>query len=213
MDPMVEAAREYIKKRFLSEMKPEDGYYRYTHSLRVADIGCRIAREEGLDAQMLALACLLHDIGYVDCKKRTDFSDHGLLSARIAEEFLREQGYDGKKAESICYGIRIHTQPEEEQLRPATALEASVSDADNIDRFDAWRFSRILYWDGLEKMKIRQMKQLGITRRSRTAELRGMSFGTETGRRLWQKNLDLWEAFYGRLEQQMETTLRWDPEI
>ena len=213
MSEIVEKTRQYVKQRFLEELKQEDGYYRYTHTLRVAELGRQIARAEGLDEELLVLGCLLHDIGYVACKKQTDYADHGLLSAEIAEGFLREQDYDPVKTESICYGIRIHTQPEEDMLRPASVLELSVSDADNIDRFDAWRFSRNLYWDGLDKMTVGQMKQLGRTRVERMDQLRLLSFATDTGRRLWEQKLDLWTEFYTRLEQQMDAALRWDPEL
>ena len=210
---IIQTTQSYIKERFLKEMNREDGYYRYTHALRVAEIGRQIAREEGLDEEMLVLGCLLHDIGYVACKTKLDYADHGLKSAEIAAEFLKQQNYDPAKAESICYGIRIHTQEDHDRLRPATVLEDSVSDADNIDRFDAWRFSRNLHWDGLEKLSVPQMKHLAMTRCQRMAQLRNLRFATETGRRLWNEKLDLWMEFYSRLEQQMNVTLAWDPEI
>ena len=210
---IMETAKDYIKSRFLTELSREDGYYRYTHSLRVAAIGRQIAREEGLDEQMLVLGCLLHDIGYVACKSKLDYADHGLKSSEIAAEFLREQGYDAVKAESICYGIRIHTQEDSERLRPATALEDSVSDADNIDRFDAWRFSRSLSWDGLDKLTVGQMRNLSVTRCQRMAQLRMLRFATDTGRKLWNEKIDLWDQFYSRLGEQMALTQQWDLDI
>ena len=210
---MIQITKAYIKQRFLKEMKQEDGYYRYTHSLRVAGICRNIAIEEGLDEEMLILGGLLHDIGYVACRSRLDYADHGLKSAEIAEAFFLEQGYSPRKTASICYGIRIHTQEDAERLRPATVLENSISDADNIDRFDAWRFSRSLYWDGLDKLTIKQMRQLCITRRQRMADLRRLYFATEAARRMWNEKLELWDAFYSRLGDQMDLTIGWDPEI
>ena len=210
---MIKITQSYIKRRFLTEISREDGYYRYTHTLRVADIGRQIARAEGLDEEMLVLGCLLHDIGYVACKSKLDYADHGLKSAEIAAEFLTQQGYDPEKAESICYGIRVHTQEDSDRSRLATVLEDSVSDADNIDRFDAWRFSRNLHWDGLDKLTVPQMKQLAMTRCQRMAQFRNLRFATETGRKLWKDKLDLWTGFYSRLERQMDTTLDWDKEI
>lgn len=210
---IVETTQTYVKQRLLGELSREDGYYRYTHTLRVTDIGRQIARAEGLDEEMLVLGCLLHDIGYVACKNKTDYADHGLKSAEIAAEFLTEQGYDPEKAESICYGIRVHTQEDEARVRPATILEDSISDADNIDRFDAWRFSRSLHWDGLDKLSIQQMKNLSVTRCQRMAQLRNLRFVTDTGRKLWNEKLDLWVDFYTRLEKQTDVTLAWDPEI
>lgn len=210
---IIKTTQNYVKRRLLSELSREDGYYRYTHTLRVADIGRQIAREEGLDEEMLILGCLLHDIGYVACKSKLDYADHGLKSAEIAAEFLWEQGYDAAKAESICYGIRVHTQEDDARVRPATALEDSISDADNIDRFDAWRFSRSLSWDGLDKLSIQQMKNLSLTRCQRMAQLRTLRFATETGRKLWNEKLNLWTEFYSRLEKQMDATLAWDAQI
>ena len=210
---MIETTRQYVKTRFLTELNREDGYYRYTHTLRVADIGARIARAEGLDEEMLVLGCLLHDIGYVACKTKLDYADHGLKSAEIAADYLAAQGYDPAKAESICYGIRVHTQEDSERIRPATVLEDCVSDADNIDRFDAWRFSRSLHWDGLDKLTVPQMKKLAVTRCQRMEQLRLLRFATETGRKLWNENLDLWLDFYSRLEKQMDAALHWDLEI
>lgn len=213
MSGIIENTLEYVKQRLLSELKQEDGYYRYTHTLRVADIGRKIARAENLDEEMLVLGCLLHDIGYVACKTQTDYADHGLLSAEIAEEFLLRQGYDPEKRSSICYGIRIHTQEDELRVRPATVLEDSISDADNIDRFDAWRFSRSLYWDGLDKLSIGKMQELAQRRAARMEELRALRFATETGKGLWNEKLDLWVDFYSRLKDQMDMTRAWDPEI
>ena len=210
---ILKTTQAYIKQRFLSEMSREDGYYRYTHSLRVAAICRNIALAEGLDEEMLVLGGLLHDIGYMACKTRLDYADHGLKSAEIAAEFLEEQGYDPVKTESICYGIRIHTQADEERSRVATVLEDTVSDADNIDRFDAWRFSRSLSWDGLDKMTVPQMRQLAITRCQKMEELRNLRFATKTALAMWNEKLDLWTYFYSRLGDQMDLTLSWDKEI
>ena len=207
---IIETTQAYIKSRFLTEMSREDGYYRYTHSLRVAAICRNIAIAEGLDEEMLVLGGLLHDIGYVACKSRLDYADHGVKSAEIAAEYLKEQDYDPQKAETICCGIRIHTQPDEERTREATVLEDSISDADNIDRFDAWRFSRSLYWDGLDKMTVPQMRQLAVTRCQKISELRNLRFATETAKVMWNEKLDLWTDFYSRLADQMDLTLGWD---
>ena len=210
---IIQTTKAYIKSRFLAEMKGSDGYYRYTHSLRVAAICRDIVMEEGLDEEMLVLGGLLHDIGYVACKSKLDYADHGLKSAEIAADFLKKQGYDPERAESICYGIRIHTQEDEARIRPATVLEDSVSDADNIDRFDAWRFSRSLAWDGLDKMTVPQMRRLAITRCQKMQELRNLRFATDTARAMWNEKLELWTDFYSRLGDQMDLTLGWDSEI
>ena len=210
---ITETTREYVKHRFLTELKPEEGRYRYTHTLRVADLGRLIASSEGLDEEMLVLGCLLHDIGYVACKEKTDFADHGLKSAQIAAEFLAEQGYDSEKAASICYGIRIHTQEDELRSRPATALEDSISDADNIDRFDALRFANSLRWENLDKLTVPQTLDMASTRLQRIRNLRTIRFATNTAKKWWNRKLDLWEDFYLRLERQMIVTMDLDKKL
>ena len=213
MKSIVELTRQYVKRRLLSELSEESGDYRYTHTLRVAQIGRELARAEGLDEEMLVLACLLHDIGYVACKNDADFEDHGLLSSRIAREFLLNQGYDPEKTESICYGIRVHTQEERDRVRKATVLEESVSDADNIDRFDSYRLYQSLQWDAPDKHSCRETAVLAGKREERIQYLRSLPFATPMAQAMWNEKLDLWAAVYGQLRKQMETTLAWDPEL
>ena len=62
--------------------------YRYEHSLRVALWGKRIAEGEGWDSEPLVMACLLHDIGYPECRTVADFDKHAVVSAEVAEKFL-----------------------------------------------------------------------------------------------------------------------------
>lgn len=213
MTSIIEFTQQYVKQRLLSELERSGGYYRYTHTLWVAQIGREIARAEGMDEEMVVLGCLLHDIGYVDCKTDRDFEDHGLLSARTAKEFLLGEGYDPVKTESICYGIRVHTQEEDARIRKANALEETISDADNIDRFDSYRLYKALQWDGPDRHSCRETAELAGKREDRIRFLRGLTFATPTAQKLWKEKLDLWDAFYGQLKKQMETTLLWDPEI
>lgn len=107
----------------------------------------------------------------------------------------------------------ISPQPEEEMPRPATVLENSIADADNIDRFDAWRLARRLCWDDLEKLHCRELGELAQGRVARAGKLRSIPFATETGRKMWNECLDLWAAVYKRLADQMDVTLSWDKDI
>lgn len=128
-------------------LKPyaDDPYltYRYEHSLRVAGRGMQIAKGENWKVQPLILACLLHDAGYPECKTEEDFAHHQEVSARIAEIFLKEIGYDKDEAKRICRAIRIHNLWDD-VLSDATPFELSVRDADDLDRFDMLR----TYYEG-----------------------------------------------------------------
>ena len=208
---IIETTRAYVKRRLLSELEPAQGAYRYTHTLRVAQLGREIARAEELDEEMLVLGCLLHDIGYVLCKSREDYDYHGRLSAGIAREFLLGEGYDPEKTESVCYGILIHTLEEEKLPRPASVLERSVSDADNIDRFDAYRLYEGLRWAKPEELSCNELLALAERKEKGHQRLREVPFFTDTARRLWNEKLDLGEEYYARLAAQMRFTLAWDP--
>lgn len=209
---LLESTRRYVKQRLLTELAPDQGVYRYTHTLRVAALGRALARAEGLDEEMLVLGCLLHDIGYVACQTQADYDDHGLLSAQIAADYLASQGYDPEKADSVCYGVRIHTLEEEKFSRPATALELSVGDADNIDRFDAWRLYEGMRWLQPEQLTCAQLQEQAQRRTQGHERLRTLTFATPTAQRLWNQRLDLCVAYYNRLEAQMADTLAWDPQ-
>jgi len=136
--------RDHAQRLFLDEAHQGKYLKRWEHTLRVAAVGLQIAQSEGFDAQAMTIACLLHDIGYLACQTDEDYQHHGAHSARMARDFLESIGYDACLTEQICYGILIHTEEEADYPRPAKAFELSVSDADNIDRFDAWRMAAIL---------------------------------------------------------------------
>lgn len=207
---IIETTRSYVKHRLLTELTRGDAAYRYTHTLRVAELGRQIARAEGLDEEMLVLACLLHDVGYVACVTQEDYNYHGRLSAEIAREFLLGEGYDPEKTESICYGILIHTLEEEKFPRSATVLELSVADADNIDRFDAYRLYEGMRWAKPEEMTASDLLELARRKVKGHENLRTFPFATDTARTLWNEKLDLCVEYYQRLARQMEVTLAWD---
>ena len=62
----VQLTTEFLKKKFdESEYfadKKSEKYYRFEHSVRVANIGKIIAEKEGMDSDAMVIACLLHDI-------------------------------------------------------------------------------------------------------------------------------------------------------
>lgn len=208
---LLQKTQSYVKGRLLTELSPADGQYRYTHTLRVADLGRQIARAEGLDEEMLVLACLLHDIGYVSCVTDEDYMYHGRLSSAIARDFLLGEGYDPEKTESVCYGILIHTLEEERLPREATVLERSVADADNIDRFDAYRLYEMTRWGKPEALSAQELLEFARRKVKGLEGLWEFPFFTDTARALWHDHLALCREYFARLQRQMEVTLAWDP--
>ena len=113
----VQLAKEFLFNKFneseyFSDKEAEKNY-RFEHSVRVANIGKEIAEKESLDTDAMVIACLLHDISYInEFKTREEARNHGRYSARIARQFLEEIGMEQEIIEDICYGIAIHVDDE-----------------------------------------------------------------------------------------------------
>jgi uncharacterized protein len=111
--------------------------YRWQHTLRVAGYGRQIAAAEGASLELTVAACLLHDVSWFDMM--ADNRDHGRVGAEIARPFLIEAGYAPAQVENICHSVATHVDVE----NPDTLEARITSDADNIERFGAYR---ILQW-------------------------------------------------------------------
>ena len=149
---LIEKTEEFVKRKFdegeYFSSHPEDKAYRIEHTYRVANIGRKIAEEEGFDETEMVLACLLHDVSYCEVFGEEgawpQWEDHGRLAAEIARPFLQELGLPEDRIQDICYGIAIHVDDEADFEGERTAFAVSIGDADNIDRFDAYRLHEML---------------------------------------------------------------------
>ena len=185
---------------------PAEGEYRYEHSIRVANIGKSIAEAEGLNVENMILGCLLHDVSY-GVFEGDDWENHGRLSAKIARPFLLEIGLAEAEVEEICYGIAIHVDDKADFKGPRTALAMSISDADNIDRFDAYRIFDFLRYNKYEAMNLDEKRvfvQKYLIRLG--GYLREIPVATETGKRMWLEKLDFQTEFYKKLLDQIENS-------
>jgi len=173
----------------------------------VANIGREIARAEGLDEELVALGCILHDVSY--CRQfhgHEDWKRHGRESAAIARPFLTELGLAADEVEEICYGIAIHVDNEADFPGERTALALTIGDADNIDRFDAYRIYETLDGIAFRKMPLAE-KLLHVE--SAIERLTGhmtLHFATETATRLWQERVSFYLEFCRRLQRQFRAS-------
>ncbi len=195
--------REKLKESPYFIQKPEAERYRLEHTFRVARIGRKIAREEGLDEERVVLGCILHDVSY--CRKfhgHEDWKRHGREAAKIARPFLTELGLAGDAVEEICYGIAIHVDNEAGYAGKATTVALTIGDADNIDRFDAYRLYETLDGIGFRKMPLEE-KFLHVEATLEKLENHmKLQFATPTATKLWRERIELYLAFYRRLHQQ-----------
>lgn len=178
-----------------------DPEYRWQHTLRVSNCGRIVAEAEGADVELVVAACLLHDVAHFD---QDDWTEHGRLGARIIRPLLAKLGYSSTETANVCFSVAVHVDGRADFEHPETLESRVVSDADNIDRFGAYR---IVQWctadvqdydDLIAKLKQR-LTVLEEYRQRRVME-------TETGHKLFNRQLDLQIAVFKALVAEGDLT-------
>ena len=185
---------------------PADKAYRLEHTYRVANIGREIARREGFDETELVIACLLHDVSYCEEFGEDGWREHGRRAAGIARPFLRGLGLPEERVQDICYGIAIHVDDEADFAGERTPFALSVGDADNIDRFDAYRIHETLCHDGFLEMELADKTALTEKRLARLRELAELPMATKTAKELWRQRLAFYMEYYVNLLSQLKNS-------
>ncbi|MBR5717806.1 MAG: HD domain-containing protein [Clostridia bacterium] len=205
---MVMKTEDFLKQKFENAVflneHPDAKTYRIEHTYRVANIGREIAAKEGFDETEIVIACLLHDVAYCEEFGEDGWKEHGRRSAQIARPFLNGLGLPEDRINDICYGIAVHVDEKADFPGENTPFALSVGDADNIDRFDAYRIHEGLSRDSFLQMSNEEKNEYLEKRLSRLRELREMPFGTKTADELWKSRLDFYIAFFQKLLDQLE---------
>lgn len=230
MQPLSEKTKAIIGKRkkgedavkeaflLLKEMmepygEKHDMTYRYEHTLRVVVRGQQIADGEGWDRESLMIACLLHDIGYPECKTPDDFDHHQDVSAEIARIFLKNIGYDEGAARSICRAVAFHARTSRIPDN-ATAFELSVRDADDLDGYDIMR----TYIKGGLIIGVNRSWMFGehnaaqivhecMNELKKVEGFRHHICATETAQKLWEEQIFVRKTYFEALLKQMQATV------
>ena len=211
-EELVKKTEAFLKQKFNASIymntHPEDKAYRLEHTYRVANIAREIALKEGFDETEMVIACLLHDISYCEVYEENGmwphWKDHGRSSARIARPFLQGLGIPQERINDICYGIAIHVDEKADFPGENTPFALSVGDADNIDRFDAYRIHETLNYDSFLKMKYEEKTKYVENKLSRLREFREIPFSTKTADNLWKSRLDFYILFFEKLADQLK---------
>ena len=180
-----------------------DYEYRWKHTLRVVQYGKQIAEAEGADVEVVMAACLLHDVSKFDDEEYG--VEHGRISTRIARPLLETLGYSAAQVNNICFSIAVHVDDKADFEHPITLESKIVSDADNIDRFGAYRLL-LQNKDMAEKYDalIEKAKNRLLTlRKYREAN----SMGTATSNKLFNRQLDIQIDFFEHLVEDSKLTV------
>jgi len=187
---------------------PDAKRYRLEHTFRVANIGKVIAEKEGFDIEALVVACLLHDISYIyEFKTDEDWKNHGRLSAKIARPFVESLQFSKEVENDILYGIAIHVDDQADFEGVKTPFAKCVSDADNIDRFDAYRIFEALKYARYDELPYAEQRDYCIKRIIGLERLLNQSYGTKTSTALFHEKLAFQKQFYERLLAQLDNSL------
>ena len=202
---------DFLKDTFAAstylQSNPTERDYRLEHSYRVANIAKAIAEAEGFDVTHAAIAGLLHDIAY--CEEMVtpeDRLNHGRRSAAIARPFLESLGLSADAVNEICYGIAIHVDDEADFVWERTAFCETIGDADNIDRFDAYRIYETLEYLKFSEMNLADKREKVASTIEKLTHFKEMKLGTATAKNLWLQRLDYYIGFYEKLKAQMDSS-------
>ena len=180
---IIQTAEDYIRKNLDKEV--------VEHILRVRNIALKLAETEGGDKELIELAALLHDIGYMK-----GFKDHPRSGVPIARDFLNKQGYDLMKSGKIINCIIKHGSNE----NPQTAEEKIIWDSDCLDRIGAI---------GIIRMAPKFVKH-GLCKEEEIPEkLKGMfnehiaKLHTETAKKFSKEFVKFQKIFFKELDKQL----------
>lgn len=187
---------------------PTDGEYRLQHSYRVAYAAREIARREGLDEEGLIIGGLLHDVGYRLLLETGDswdnWQEHGRMSARLARPFLEQLDLSPERVQEICYGIAIHVDGKADFPGEETAFALSIGDADDVDRFDAYRIYDAMVYADFCNLKIEDKRRWLREKLDWVRWRLGEKSGTETARQMIAERLLYQRQYYEKVLEQME---------
>lgn len=208
----IKATEEFLISKFeesnyFKEHKDEMEY-RLEHTYRVANIGKEIAEREGLNVEAMIIACLLHDVSYANAfEEDDDWLNHGRNSAKIAREYLKQINISEKDIEDICYGIAIHVDGKSDFKGIENTFAVTVSDADNIDRFDVYRIYDILRMNEFDKKSLSEKKEFVDTFIRKLNKLKEVEFATKTATVIWKDKIEYQLSFFNKLKTQLSFSI------
>lgn len=112
----------------------------YEHVDRVLKIATFLAKKERGDLELVQVAALLHDVGWVVGQP------HNKTGAKLASDILKKLKYSPQKMEKVLKIVLRHPMDFRDKLE--TLEEKIVWDADKIDLLGAVGIARGFHWEG-----------------------------------------------------------------
>jgi uncharacterized protein len=122
------------------------GCHDWTHVERVYNLAMNIGKKEGADLNILAAACLLHDIGRREEMKSHGKFCHAEMGAQLAEKILAKLKLDKEIVDNIVHCIITHRYRNNHE--PKTIEAKVLFDADKIDSIGAIGVARDFLFAG-----------------------------------------------------------------
>lgn len=204
--PVQAQALDFLRERFLSSdaMDAAARSYRFRHTLRVAELGRRIARAEGLSEDALVVGCLLHDLAYSEVMPdEAAWRGHGRRSAALARPFVETLALPDADREALLFGIAIHVDDVSGFPGERSPLACSIGDCDNLDRFDVYRVYEQLERVGFSTLDADAQRDFVAKAQAHLRHCENAPVSTATARALWQDRLAFQNEFYRRLSAQL----------
>lgn len=191
-DATIESAIDYIEQLFEGESSGHDA----SHSLRVYHNAMLISSTEPeCDAEIVALAALLHDV-----------DDYKLFSTEDnenARKFLENEQVDAEKIELICEAINSVSFSHNRGRRPRTLEGQIVQDADRLDAIGAMGIARTFMFGGARQVPIDGCIQHFHDK----LLLLASEMNTETGKRLAVERHAFLMVFLEEYERELNESL------
>lgn len=204
--PVQAQALDFLRERFLSSdaMDAAARSYRFRHTLRVAELGRRIARAEGLSEDALVVGCLLHDLAYSEVMPdEAAWRGHGRRSAALARPFVETLALPDADREALLFGIAIHVDDVSGFPGERSPLACSIGECDNLDRFDVYRVYEQLERVGFSTLDADAQRAFVAKAQAHLRHCENAPVSTATARALWQDRLAFQNEFYRRLSAQL----------
>lgn len=153
--------KRYEKIKDIVEKELSCSAHNLDHVMRVYRLSLLLAKnEKNVDLDVLIPAALLHDIARVkESNDSTGATDHAIIGSEVAEEILKDLGYEEDKIEEIKHCIATHRFRSGNE--PKTIEAKILFDADKLDAIGAIGIARSFMLAGQFGQKMSKNQYVG----------------------------------------------------